>query len=94
MNISVIAGLVFIFLCAAGGITAFILNSAMVEKLNARLPESEQFPILGWHLGRQMRFERAYKTALPHDRLRFWRNLLYVLLAVALLLCGGTFLLS
>jgi hypothetical protein len=32
MNISVIAGLVFIFLCAAGGITSFILNFAMVEK--------------------------------------------------------------
>jgi hypothetical protein len=92
MDIFVIASIAYIFLCAAGGIASFLLNFAMVEKLNSRLPETEQFPILGWHFGKQLRFERAYRAAFPHDRLRSWRNRMYVVLAAALLLCGATLL--
>lgn len=56
-------------------------NYEMMDKVNKRLPKSEQFDPLGWYLSKNLRLRREYKRLYPDGRL-----LLHVRIATALLI--------
>lgn len=71
MSVRVIAGIVAIACCSVCGILSTILTFEMVDKVNEKLPEAEQFGQLGWYLDKKLRLNREYKRLYPDGRLLF-----------------------
>jgi hypothetical protein len=51
------------------GIISTLTGLEMVDKVNERLPEGEQFDPLGWYTSKALRLHREYKRLFPDGRL-------------------------
>jgi hypothetical protein len=74
------------------GIYGGILNTKMVNRLNATLPPERRYNVYWWHAFKHMKFAREYRQVFPGDdlsrRLRIvhWLNFAVLVLAVVVLL--------
>ena len=75
-----------LLLCVSGlGLSASITQFAMIDAVNERLPESEQFNHLGWHLTKTARLRREYRRLYPTGNLLRRQRILWALALVCLI---------
>jgi len=63
----VVGALIFGF--AACGLAANLTFMAVVDAVNARLPEEQNFEALGWHAPKTLALQRAYRRLYPGGHL-------------------------
>ena len=86
-----IVGMVALACVPAFGLLSTIASSQMVDKVNSRLPEEQQFPQLGWHLPRTLRLHSEYNRLYPSGRLSRKVRVLVGLMFSCLLTCAWSF---
>ena len=69
MATRVIVGIVALACISICGLLATLANFEMVDKVNDKLPESEQFALAGWYWSKRQRLHREYKRLYPEGRL-------------------------
>ena len=75
-----------LLLCVGGlGLTATITQFAIVDAVNEKLPENEQFNHLGWYLTKTARLRREYRRFYPTGKLLRRQYILWSVMLVCLL---------
>ena len=86
MTLRMAAALVLL-LCVGGfGLAATITGFAMVDAVNAKLPEDERFQPLGWYLTKTLRLHREYRRLYPVGTLLRRQGLLGAAMLICLVL--------
>jgi hypothetical protein len=83
-----IAALVCASVC---GIASSLVTFEMVDKVNERLPEEQQFALLGRYWSKRQRLHREYKRLYPDGGLLRRLRTLVVLACSCLLICVLSF---
>jgi hypothetical protein len=69
------------------GLLATFANLEMLDQVNSKLPESEQFSMLGWYFSKYQRLHRYYKLYYPegrlHLRVRILTGVMFACLVIA-----------
>jgi len=91
MPTRIIIGIVALACVSICGLVATLANIEMMDKVNDKLPEEEQFATLGWHLSKQQRLQREYKTLYPTGPLLLKFRVVLALMFACLLICGWAF---
>lgn len=81
MNIRVVVGIVALVGVSICGLIAGIKHLKIVDKVNEKIPQGEQFDWIGWYLSKTQRLHREYKRLYPECPLL---SQLYIAAALAL----------
>lgn len=76
---------------AVCGILSTLANFEMIDKVNSKLPESEQFSQLGWHFAKRLRLSREYRRFYPEGRLRLRVRILGTLMFACVIVAAWSF---
>jgi hypothetical protein len=88
-----IVGLVGLASVVVSGLWCGFLYMGRVDQLNALLPESERFGVLGWYSEKYSRFEREYARVFPGSKARAREFKFFAIFAAgALLMAAAMFL--
>jgi len=88
MTIRFLVGTVALAGLALGGVLSAIVSMSVVEKVNAHLPEDQQFSALGWYPGKRSRLRKEYLRLYPQGDLLRKTNALGVTMGVCLFVCA------
>jgi len=84
-----------LLLCVGGlGLSASIIQFAIVDAVNEKLPNDEQFQHLGWYLTKTARLRREYQRLYPTGNLLRRQRILWWLALVCLVLAASLIFLS
>src|SRR5260221_4140611 len=70
MTPRVTVGIVALACVSVFGVVASLINFEMMDKVNEKLSEREQFTALGWYFSKYQRLHREYERLYPDGRLR------------------------
>src|SRR5260370_39773079 len=70
MTPRVTVGIVALARVSVFGVVASLINFEMMDKVNEKLSEREQFTALGWYFSKYQRLHREYQRLYPDGRLR------------------------
>ena len=91
MGARVIVGIIALAGVSIFGLVATLANFEMMDRVNEKLPDGEQFAALGWYFSKQQRLRREYKRLYPSGRLLFKVRVLAALMFASLLICAWGF---
>jgi hypothetical protein len=94
MTTRVTVGIVALACGSVFGLVTAFTNFEMVDNVNDRLPEREQFASLGWYFSKYQRLHREYKRLYPDGRLLLKIRVATTLMFACLLIsawCFGLF---
>lgn len=78
-----------LLLCVGGlGLSASITQFAIVDAVNEKLPENEQFNHLGWYLTKTARLRREYRRLYPTGNLLRRQRILWALALFCLIVAS------
>lgn len=78
-----------LLVCVSGlGLSASITQFAMVDAVNEKLPESEQFNHLGWYFTKTARLRREYRRLYPTGNLLRRQRILFLVALVCLIVAA------
>jgi hypothetical protein len=77
-----IIGIIALVCVAICGLVATFVHFEIVDLVNAKLPESDQFAWAGWYMGKTLRLWREYKRLYPGGR-----HILRIHILEAIMLC-------
>ena len=78
-----------LLLCVGGlGLSASITQFAIVDAVNEKLPETEQFNHLGWYPTKTLRLKREYRRLYPTGKLLRRQYILWALALVCLIVAA------
>lgn len=83
-----IAALACVSIC---GLVGALANFEMVDKVNSKLPQGEQFAELGWYWSKHQRIHCEYKRLYPDGRLLFKVRVLMAVSFACLIVCAWGF---
>ena len=84
-----------LLLCVGGlGLSASIIQFAIVDAVNEKLPNDEQFQHLGWYLTKTLRLYREYQRFYPTGKLLRRQRILSSIMLVCLLLAASLIFMS
>ena len=90
MNLRYVIGIIALAGVSVCGLTASLVGSEMVDKVNGLLPAEQQFAPLGWYWSKYRRLKNEYKRLYPAGNLlRMQRALTLVMFACLLISCWG-----
>jgi len=92
VSLRIIFGIIFLAAGAICGLLTSLKTLEMVDRVNERLPQKEQFEPLGWYLPKQVNLWRAYKTLYPNGTLLSQVHLLTAFGVVSMVACACCFL--
>jgi len=85
MTARVIIGIVALVSVSLGGILSTLVGYEIMDKVNDKLLEGEQFDALGWHPAKRQRLHDEYRRLYPDGPLLFKLRLLMALTFFCLL---------
>jgi len=87
MSFRIILGVAALACAAICAIASSFVTFEMADRVNERLPESQQFSLIWWYCSKYWRLLRAYKNLYPDGPLlkMFW--VLAALMFACLLVC-------
>jgi hypothetical protein len=88
MSLRIIFGIIFLVAGAICGLLTSLKTLEMVDRVNQKLPQKEQFELLGWYLPKQVNLWRAYKTFYPKGTLLSQDHFLTVFCVVSMVVCA------
>ncbi len=91
MSTRVIVGIVALACISICGLVATLANFELVDKVNDKLPNEEQFALLGWYWSKRQRLHHEYKRLYPEGRLLLKVCVLMALMLACLLICAWSF---
>ena len=68
MPVRIIIGVTALVCTAICGFVSTLVHLEIVDLVNAKLPESEQFEYAGWYMGKTLRLWREYRRLYPGGR--------------------------
>lgn len=84
-----------LLLCVGGlGLSASIIQFAIVDAVNDNLPENEQFNHLGWYPTKTVRLHREYRRLYPTGNLLRRQRILWALALVCLIVAASLIFIS
>jgi len=91
MTTRAVIGIVALLCVSMCGLVATLTNLEMVDNVNHKLPEWEQFSALGWYLSKYQRLHREYKRLYPDGRLHLKVRVITTLMFAFLLISAWCF---
>ena len=91
MTTRVVIGIVALVCVSVCGLVATLTNLEIVDSVNDKLPQPEQFEALGWYLSKYQRLHREYKRLYPDGRLRLKVRVVTMLMFAFLLISAWCF---
>jgi hypothetical protein len=88
MAARVTIGIVALACFSVCGIMLNLVRTEMVDRVNEKLPEGEQFGALGWYLPKTQRLHREYRRLYPDGHLLLRFRVLICVAIVCLLICA------
>ena len=87
MTTSLIVAIVALACTSICGLIATFTGFEMVDRVNEKLPEENQFETLGWYFSKTQRLHREYRRIYPEGRLLLKVRVLAALMFGCLLVC-------
>jgi|SRR5579862_284367 len=91
MAARVVVGIIALVSVPTCGIITTQAYFEMVDRVNERLPASDQFAAAGWYLTKYRRLHREYKRLYPTGHLLRRVRFLTALMVACLLICAWSF---
>ena len=88
MAARVIIGIVAMLCGSVCGIMSALVSDQMVDNVNDKLVEGEQFEGLGWHLVKRQQLHREYRSIYPDGPFLFRLRALVAVAIICLLICA------
>jgi hypothetical protein len=88
----IIVGVIALVCVSVCGILATFSNFEMIDKVNDKLSDTENFAQLGWYLSKMRKLSREHRTFCPDGRLllrvRILTAIMFVCVFIAARGCG------
>ena len=91
MTARLIVGIVALACVSVCGVVGSLVSFDMIDKVNEKLPQGEQFAPLGWYYSKSRRLNREYKRLYPDGPLLSKIRLLLALMFACLLIAAWGF---